>query len=235
MNGAGMIESSVAQKAMKLPAARSVLVVCAHPDDESFGLGAALATFDESGTSTSVVCFTHGEASTLGMDTPELGRVRADELAAAANELGVGAVELLHYRDGLLTEEPLGELTARVRQAARRSGADLLLVFDEGGITGHPDHCRATEAAVALARELTLPVLAWVLPERVASALSHEFGVGFIGRADTELDYLVSVDRARQRRAINQHVSQATDNPVLRRRLELQGSQEAFRWLLAPS
>jgi LmbE family N-acetylglucosaminyl deacetylase len=235
MIGGDMTESSVAPGAKNLPDAHSVLAVCAHPDDESFGLGAALATFDESGTSTSVVCFTHGEASTLGADTPELGRVRARELSAAASELGVGDVELLHYRDGLLTEEPLGELNERIQQAARRTGVDLLLVFDDGGITGHPDHCRATEAALAVARELEVPVLAWVLPERVASALNLEFGAGFIGRSDSEIDFLVSVDRARQRRAISQHVSQATDNPVLSRRLELQGSQEAFRWLSAPN
>src|SRR5664280_261786 len=72
-----MTDSSMTQWVEQLPTTRSVLAVCAHPDDESFGLGAALATFDESGTSTSVLCFTHGEASTLGADTPELGRVRA--------------------------------------------------------------------------------------------------------------------------------------------------------------
>jgi LmbE family N-acetylglucosaminyl deacetylase len=234
MIGGDMIDSSVASEAQKLPAVRSVLAVCAHPDDESFGLGAALATFDESGTLTAVVCFTHGEASTLGADTPELGGVRAAELAAAASQLGVAGVDLLHYRDGRLINEPLSELTERIHEAATRCGSDLLLVFDEGGITGHPDHCRVTEAAVATARELGIPVLAWVLPERVTSALNLEFAAGFIGRSNSELDYLVSVDRERQRRAISRHASQAPDNPVLVRRLELQGDQEAFRWLLAP-
>jgi LmbE family N-acetylglucosaminyl deacetylase len=229
-----MTDSSMTQWVEQLPTTRSVLAVCAHPDDESFGLGAALATFDESGTSTSVLCFTHGEASTLGADTPELGRVRAGELAAAADELGVAEVELLHYRDGQLSDEPLAELNTRIHRAVQRAGADLLLVFDEGGITGHADHCRASEAAVAVARELGLPVLAWTLPERVADALNLQFGAGFVGRSDTELDYVVQVDRTRQRRAIDQHVSQAVDNPVLGRRLALQGDEEAFRWLLAP-
>ena len=229
-----MTDSSMTQWVEQLPATRSVLAVCAHPDDESFGLGAALATFDESGTSTSVLCFTHGEASTLGADTPELGRVRAGELAAAADELGVAEVELLHYRDGQLSDEPLAELNTRIHRAVQRAGADLLLVFDEGGITGHADHCRASEAAVAVARELGLPVLAWTLPERVADALNLQFGAGFVGRSDTELDYVVQVDRTRQRRAIDQHVSQAVDNPVLGRRLALQGDEEAFRWLVAP-
>ena len=229
-----MSGSPMTQRVQRLPTVRSILAVCAHPDDESFGLGAALAMFDELDSATSVLCFTHGEASTLGADTPELGNVRAGELSAAADELGVTDVELLHYRDGHLSEEPLHELMTPIHRAVERSRAELLLVFDEGGITGHADHCRASEAAVAVARELGLPVLAWTLPERVADALNHEFGAEFVGRSDRELDFVVQVDRTRQRRAINQHVSQAVDNPVLERRLELQGDEEVFRWLRAP-
>jgi len=212
-----------------------VLVVCAHPDDESFGLGAALATFSEAGSSTSVLCFTHGEASSLGADADDLGRVRAGELDAAACELGVAHVELLDYRDGHLAQEPLEDLTAPIRQATERARVDLLLVFDEGGITGHPDHCRATEAGIAAGRELELPVLAWALPQRVAEMLNSEFSASFVGRRDEELDYFISVERTRQLRAIDQHVSQAPDNPVLGRRLEVQGNREAFRWLARPS
>lgn len=70
-----------------VPRATSVLAVCAHPDDESFGLGAALSAFVDSGCATAVLCLTHGEASTLG-EAPTLGaglgRTRATELAAAS-------------------------------------------------------------------------------------------------------------------------------------------------------
>jgi LmbE family N-acetylglucosaminyl deacetylase len=48
--------------------------------------------------------------------------------------------------------------------------AGLFLVFDEGGVTGHPDHCRATSAAVTFARRRGLPALAWTVEERVATA-----------------------------------------------------------------
>ena len=217
-----------------LPQAHSVLVVCAHPDDESFGLGAAISTFDDSGTSTTVLCFTHGESSTLGADLDDLGLVRSEELAAAAAELGVGDIDLLDYDDGHLSEAPLDELTAHVHRMIVRSAAELILVFDEGGVTGHADHCRATEAAVLAARERGLAVLAWAMPDDVATALRNEFGAPFVGRVAAQIDVTTRVDRSRQQRAIAQHVSQAPDNPVLRRRLTLQGDREAFRWLVPP-
>ena len=214
--------------------AHFVLVVCAHPDDESFGLGAAISTFAASDTPTSVLCFTHGEASTLGHDVADLGRVRSEELAAAAVELGVQDVELLHYGDGRLVDEPLNRLSEDVMRMIDRSAADLLLVFDEGGITGHADHCRATEAALAAANERGIKVLAWAMSDEVASALNQEFGTEFIGRNATQIDVRTRVNRDRQQRAIACHVSQANDNPVLRRRLELQGDREVFRWLATP-
>jgi LmbE family N-acetylglucosaminyl deacetylase len=45
--------------------------------------------------------------------------------------------------------------------------AGLFLVFDEGGVTCHPDHCRATSAAATFARTRGVPVLAWSVEERV--------------------------------------------------------------------
>ena len=136
----------------ELPNATSVLAVCAHPDDESFGLGAALDAFGAAGASTAVLCFTHGESSTFGADRTELGEVRAAELAAAAAELGVEHVELLDYADGRLNREPVEQLAKHDCQAADRVRPDVLLVFDEGGVTGHLDHSRATDTAVAFAR-----------------------------------------------------------------------------------
>ena len=219
----------------ELPSATSVLAVCAHPDDESFGLGAALAAFGAGGASTAVLCFTHGESSTLGADRTELGEVRAAELAAAAAELGVEHVELFDYADGGLNREPIEQLAKHVCQVANRVRPDVLLVFDEGGITGHLDHSRATDAAVAFARDNRLPVLAWAVSQPVAMILNQELGTAFAGRAAEDLDFEVRVDRGRQRQAISRHSSQATDNPVLLRRLELQADQEVFRWLVAPS
>ena len=69
--------------ANKLPSWNRVLVVVAHPDDESFGLGAIIDAFTRQGTAVDVLCFTQGEASTLGA-SPDLAVIRAEELHAAA-------------------------------------------------------------------------------------------------------------------------------------------------------
>ena len=215
----------------ELPAARSVLAVCAHPDDESFGLGALLDRFVRAGATAAVLCFTAGEASTLGITDAALGDVRRAELTEAAAELGVGRVTLLDHPDGSLAAEPLDRLAGAVAAVAREVDADLLLVFDEGGITGHPDHRRATEAGLLAASRHGIAVLAWAVPETVANQLNAEHGTTFLGRPDNELDITVTVDREQQKAAIACHASQSNDNPVLWRRLELSGNEERLRWL----
>lgn len=217
--------------ASALPDLASVLVVCAHPDDESFGLGAVLHTLAVAGTKLAVLCFTRGEASTLHGVDGDLDLIRADELAAASDYLGVGRVELLAYPDGALAAQPQAELVDHVIRTASEVTADALLVFDDGGITGHPDHQAATDAALAAAPTLDVPVLAWAIPLAVAVALNNEFGTTFVGRDDNECDIVVGVDRGAQLVAIEQHASQATDNPVMRRRLELQQGTECLRIL----
>jgi len=206
------------------PSTPRFLAVCAHPDDESFGLGAILTTLTDAGGVTSVLCFTHGEASTLGALDGDLVNIRAEEFHAAASVLGVGDTRLLDYPDGRLADIPLEQLVDAVDNAA--TGVSALLVFDKDGITGHPDHQQATKAALTWAQIAGVPVLAWALPHEIAHALNTAFGTAFVGRPAHELHFALPVDRSRQLEAIACHASQATDNPVLWRRLALQGNHE---------
>ena len=214
-----------------LPAWRSVLAVVAHPDDESFGLGAVLTALRDTGAEVSVLCLTRGEASTLHGVPGDLTALRAGELTAAADELGVGDVALLTYPDGALADVPADELTDQVVAAARRTGADALVGFDLTGVTGHRDHAAATEAAVRAADVLGIPVLGWTLPLPVAAGLREEYGAPFDGHAEEEIDLVLAVDRERQLRAVRCHASQAVPGSVLWRRLELLGDAEHLRWL----
>ena len=130
----------------------------AHPDDESFGLGAVIDAFTRAGAAVHVVCLTHGEASTLGGDLADLGEVRRRELEQAGRALGVAGSTLLDFPDGGLSEVATWALTEVVARAVGELRPEGLLVFDPDGITGHPDHQCATRIArdVAAQEDLSL-------------------------------------------------------------------------------
>lgn len=227
----GQADPRAATDASVVDAWSQITAVCAHPDDETFGLGGIIAALVEAGTGVRLVCLTCGESSTLGAGDDLAGR-RRHELTDAATALGIDEVTIKEHPDGALEQVPLDALVADI--VANAGGADALLTFDDGGITGHPDHQRATDAAVAAGRRLGVPVFGWALPEAVAATMHAEFGAPFVGRSDAELDLVLTVDRTRQQAAMACHHSQLTDNPVPQRRIDLQGDVEHLRELYRP-
>jgi N-acetylglucosamine malate deacetylase 2 len=216
------------------PAWSRVLAIVAHPDDETFGLGAVIDLMRQAGASVDVLCFTHGEASTLNETGATLHAARSRELRRASAELGVTAVELLDYADGQLSCVPAAELAARIISALDQYRPDGMLVFDETGVTGHPDHQAATAAALHAARSRGVPVLAWALPDAIADQLRRETGQPFAGQPSSRLDLHLRVNRATQRHAALAHASQISPSAVLWRRLQLLGDHEHLRWLRSP-
>jgi N-acetylglucosamine malate deacetylase 2 len=216
-----------------LPAWSAVLAVVAHPDDESFGPGAILDAFSQAGARTSVLCLTHGEASTVHGVAGNLAELRGREFAAAARMLGVADLTLRDYPGGGLERVPCSRLVGEVIDAAG-AHADGLLVFDTSGVTGHHDHAAASAAALRAAADLNLPVLGWTLPNSVANQLNREYGTGFVGHPAVDIDIELPVTRTRQVAACAAHVSQAIPTSVLWRRLELLGDVEHLRWLRRP-
>ncbi len=215
-----------------LPRWRRVLVVVAHPDDETFGLGGLVHELASGGAAVHVLCYTHGEASALTQPGADLYQMRAAELRQASAELGVSGVTLLDYADGELAAIPAAELARHVHDLTARHRPGGLLVFDENGITGHPDHQAATRAAVLAAAEAGLPVLAWALPAAIAARLREETGQAFAGQPPDRIDLCVRVNREAQRKAALLHASQLSPTAVLWRRLQLAGDCEHLRWLL---
>lgn len=214
-----------------LPGWASVLAVVAHPDDESFGLGAVLDALARSGCTVSVLCLTKGEASTVHGISGDLRTLRAVELQEAAALLGLSSAKLSDHPDGALGRVSHAVLVREISETATRVGAEGLVVFDPSGVTGHPDHVAASTVALEAAEALGLPVLGWTIPRDVAGQLNEEFGTAFVGHHPAEVDLSVSVDRDRQRVASLAHASQAVPTSVLWRRLELLGDVEHLRWL----
>ncbi len=83
-----------------------LLIVVAHPDDESFGCGSVLAHAAANRHDTVVVCATLGEAGESRIETDDLAALRESELRAAAAVLGVGLVRVLGHVDSGMSGEP---------------------------------------------------------------------------------------------------------------------------------
>jgi len=131
--------------------ANGILCVFAHPDDESFGVGGALAAYAARGVSVDLLCATRGQAGQLG-DPPvttqeNLGAVREEALREAAQLLGMREVVMLDYEDGQLCNVPYAPLLAAVMNAYRRLRPAAVVCFGPNGISGHPDHIVTHRAA----------------------------------------------------------------------------------------
>ena len=199
-----------------------VLAVVAHPDDESFGLGAVILWLHLRSVPVSALVFTQGEASTLGStgNQSDLRVRRCQELACASQILGWGRYALHSYADGHLADVPLEERVQKLEEAGL---TEVVLTFDETGITGHQDHIAATEAAKTFAIVHGASLYLWTLPEEVANALNKRYATSFQGRPEDEITLTLDVtqERDQQWQAIRCHKSQASGLSVVRARLEL--------------
>lgn len=130
-----------------------LLCIVAHPDDECFAFGGALALAAQRRIETTVLCLTDGQAAThrgRSQSPQELGRMRREEFALSCRILGVASHELLDYEDGRLEFASLSDVAARLVQRIRRVRPHLVLTFGgEGALNSHPDHSMVSAAATA--------------------------------------------------------------------------------------
>lgn len=119
---------------------QSLLVVLAHPDDESFPIGGTLAKYAAEGTHITLICATRGEAGIPWTSPPETAAIRERELRAAASILGVAEVRFLDELDGMLFQADHAKIIARLAAAMRELSPDVVITFGPDGISGHADH-----------------------------------------------------------------------------------------------
>lgn len=113
-----------------------VLLVIAHPDDETMFFAPTLRALTSAGHRVFVLCLSSG-------DFYGLGKQRIPEIREACHHLGVnrGDVTVLDYhdlRDGSAWEaRRLGEVVMRHTETL---SVDTILTFDTRGVSGHPNH-----------------------------------------------------------------------------------------------
>ena len=173
-----------------------VLLVHAHPDDETINNGATMAMYAALGASVTLVTCTRGEegevlipelAHLAASATDFLGQHRITELALAMKELGVTDHRFLGegvklYRDsGMMGTEPnnrpdvfwqadLDEAADLLVRVIDEVKPHVLITYDEFGGYGHPDHIQAHRVAMRAAEksEWDIPKIYWnVMPVSV--------------------------------------------------------------------
>ncbi len=121
----------------------TIVSIWAHPDDESYLAGGAMAAAVANGQRVVCVSATAGERGTDDPATwpPErLGRLRRWEAAAAMAVLGVDDHRFLDLPDGGLAGLDPGAPVARIADLLREVRPDTILTFGPDGGTFHPDH-----------------------------------------------------------------------------------------------
>ncbi|MFF7792359.1 N-acetyl-1-D-myo-inositol-2-amino-2-deoxy-alpha-D-glucopyranoside deacetylase [Streptomyces sp. NPDC007991] len=155
---------------------RRLLLVHAHPDDESINNGATMARYAAEGAHVTLVTCTLGERGEVippelaHLSGPALGQHRRQELTAAMAELGVRDFRLLggagRYSDsgmmglpdnddpGCFWQADVDEAAARLVEVIHEVRPQVLVTYDDNGGYGHPDHIQAHRVAMRAA-ELT--------------------------------------------------------------------------------
>lgn len=178
---------------------RGVLLVIAHPDDESMFFTPLLSRLRHTGTPAHVLCLT-GDMT------------RRRELLGASRVLGFSVVEIpggsFAFLDTMAREDPpwdLASAAAVVSQAVAKTGADVIVTFDGSGVSGHRNHIEALGAVTAASRELPVPVL-HLLTRSLPSKYLWWAGAGW---AETRGDVEVMVAKSGLAvRAMEEHASQ---------------------------
>jgi N-acetyl-1-D-myo-inositol-2-amino-2-deoxy-alpha-D-glucopyranoside deacetylase len=158
---------------MNLTEGRRLMLVHAHPDDESIGTGATMAKYAAQGAGVTLITCTLGE---LGEIIPpdlaglawdrenRLGEHRIGELSAACAALGVSDHRFLggpgRWHDSGMMGTPANDWDgafwrADVDEAARvllevikEVRPQVLVTYDSNGFYGHPDHIQAHRVAL---------------------------------------------------------------------------------------
>jgi N-acetyl-1-D-myo-inositol-2-amino-2-deoxy-alpha-D-glucopyranoside deacetylase len=161
--------------------AKRLLLVHAHPDDESITTGATMAYYAAQGVQVTLLTCTLGEEgeilepqwAELAADrADQLGGYRIGELAAAMRALGVTDHRFLggagRFRDSGMMGTPANEHPRAFWRAAgdpavfdaavgaavavvREVRPQVIVTYDDNGDYGHPDHIMAHRVATAAA------------------------------------------------------------------------------------
>lgn len=196
-----------------MPISQSILLIFAHPDDESFAAAGTALRYSEQGAHLVLVTATRGDKGKCGeppVCTEEaLPLVRERELRVAASVLGIADLHVLDYKDKELSGADRKKIREQLVGHIRHHRPQVIITFDPDGANEHPDHIAisrfASDAIAAAADPRWLPEtgaahqvarLLWTTPQLVwdVARSAHP-------EAEPGVDFLIDTKRWWQRKA----------------------------------
>lgn len=162
---------------------RRALAVVAHPDDLEYGCSAAVAGWTDAGREVVYVLATRGEAGIDTLAPAVCGPLREREQRASAAVVGVGEVEFLDHKDGVI--EYGTALRRDIAAAIRRHRPELVITLNHrdtwGGVAWNtPDHVAVGRATLDAASDAGNR---WIFPELIEQGLEPWDGVRWVAVA----------------------------------------------------
>jgi LmbE family N-acetylglucosaminyl deacetylase len=135
-----------------------ILVISAHPDDETLFCGGTLARYAKGGHAIYILETTRGEGGEVGepplTSRENLAAFREQEVREAARILGARDIFFLPYIDPYMEingiarriDIPLKEFAAAIEKYLHKINPDLIITHGSNGEYGHPQHIYTHQA-----------------------------------------------------------------------------------------
>jgi len=109
-----------------------ILVICAHPDDETLGMGGTLALHAKKGDEIFVLVFTEGESGADNVPHDRIAK-RQRQGEKACSILGVKKTKFLNYADQKLDDFPLLNLAKEIEVVIKKWKPTIVYTHFGGG------------------------------------------------------------------------------------------------------
>lgn len=169
----------------------TILVISAHPDDETLFSGGTVASYAQQGHAVFILETTRGEGGEVGeppLTTREnLAAFREQEVREAVRILGARDIFFLPYIDPYMEingiarriNVPLADFAAAIDKYVRKIEPDLIITHGSNGEYGHPQHIythRATRLALSNGHTRTalMSWSAWHAPSERERVLNED-------------------------------------------------------------
>ena len=180
-----------------------ILVLSAHPDDETFGMGGTIKKYADQGAEIDIFVISDG-ASAQYVDKKMI-EVRKESCLNAGKKLGIKNFKFLDFPDGKLDTISTLEITQKIEE--KLSNIKPQIVFITPNNDGHQDHKKVHDCALIASRPKTHKIekiIQYELLSTNRTSFSPNFFVDISNEFESKID------------AIKEYNSEIEDFPHVR-------------------